>query len=85
MKLIKGKFYNEGEVVPLEHGNKDQIQLLEKAAALKDGGIMWFTSDFHCLCGHVLQPKPESVFKCLCGQRYKATTDEDEIPIIKFS
>jgi hypothetical protein len=38
MTLKDGKFWQDGKVVPLEHGNKDQINLIEKVNVLRTEG-----------------------------------------------
>jgi hypothetical protein len=48
----QGKFYNNlQQIVPLEHGNKEQIEILKKVEALR-AGIWIGRRDFDCLCGH---------------------------------
>jgi hypothetical protein len=92
MNLIKGKFYLDGKAVPLEFGNKDQIQLLEKAAALNGGGVALMivripegiSTYFHCLCGEHHAPELNKKFKCKCGLSYKCF-DTHFIPAVKFS
>jgi len=50
MTLRNGKFYDsDGNVVPLEHGNWDQVNLLERRKSLIDGACA--LSDFTCMCG----------------------------------
>lgn len=50
MTLRNGKFYDSaGNVVPLEHGNWEQINLLERYNALLDG--ICALHDVRCLCG----------------------------------
>lgn len=71
-----GKFYdNLGNAVPLEHGNKEQIKILENIESLKDGVIFDFTSHHHkldkeftCLCGYSWHPQFEDQKIITCGQ-----------------
>lgn len=60
MTFKNGSFYLNGEKVPLEFGNKDQLALMNKAEALKEGALAYvdFSSDdddtaleYTCLCG----------------------------------
>jgi len=67
MTLKHGKFYDGDVKVPIEHGNKDQILLLEKVNALMttgcllrgfddedlDGEIQTVTYKYMCVCGHM--------------------------------
>ena len=67
MILKDGKFWDDkGNVVPIEHGNKEQIKLLERVQNLRtdgellrgfedediDGEIEKVSYRFTCLCGH---------------------------------
>lgn len=92
MKLRNGKFYDDaGNVVPLEHGNKEQRALLDLADALNgDGVALQIVSNedqiatfFQCLCGQVHSPNLNTAFKCACGVRYKCF-DTPTIPAVKF-
>ena len=78
------KFYDEnGEVVPLEFGNKQQLALIEKAKALETG--IFSIGQFLCLCGELTKGvfRDEHVFACPgCQQKYQYFFD-DEIPCIK--
>lgn len=71
MTLIGGKFYKDGQVVPPEFGNKEQIQLIQeheqKIEALNGDG--WeveiemeyvYVSTFKCICGTSLTIREES-------------------------
>lgn len=92
MTLIKGKFYQDGKCVPIEFGNKEQIQLLEKAEALNGDGVVLaivelpggISTYFHCLCGENHQPDIGQKFTCKCGLKYKCH-DQYFLPVIKLS
>jgi hypothetical protein len=92
MTLVKGKFYKDGKVSPLEFGNKDQIQLLEKAAALNGDGVAiaivslpnGISTYFHCLCGKHHAPEVNKKFTCECGLKYRCF-DTYFVPAVKFS
>ncbi len=93
MTLRNGKFYDsDGNVVPLEHGNKEQFKLFEKFEALKDGIIV--IEKYTCLCGSVT-PFPYSQLdeegsydvdrKCPgCGIKYRFYLHDDEVPCVKM-
>lgn len=52
MTLKHGKFYNGiGEVVPLEFGNQQQIDILNRIKALKEGVLFMDWRRFNCICG----------------------------------
>lgn len=72
MKLVNGKFFNDdGVQVPLEFGNNDQIQLLEKVKFFKDGVMPHFTFNdsndkiiglhLFCVCGGIVEIMDESM------------------------
>lgn len=93
MTLRNGKFYDaDGQMVPLEFGNKEQIQLLNLASALNGDGVcldMLGTVEacqfnFRCLCGHVHIPVINSKFTCKCGLKYKCF-DTYYLPAVKFA
>jgi hypothetical protein len=51
MTLRDGKFYNsDGQVVPLEFGNWEQISLLNARKSLIEGAFM--VGSVQCLCGY---------------------------------
>lgn len=76
MILKNGKFYNsDGQVMPLEFGNKEQIDILKKEQNRVDcftGDGLPITIDiderviydfqirFHCICGHPMYRDYES-------------------------
>lgn len=74
MKLKNGKFYDDaGNVVPLEHGNKEQIAILEKhrkrmEAFEGDGLDLTIT----------IATKASVSFACVCGEAYLNMDNEDE-------
>lgn len=93
-----GKFYRGSEIVPLEFGNIGQINLIERAKALREGIIFPFIfsrnrnetpkneGKMSCLCGHnfKLTFEPDNIFICMkCAQGYKMYYYQDEIPCIK--
>jgi hypothetical protein len=39
MTLINGKFYVNGKEVPVEIGNKEQIELIKKAEYMREHGV----------------------------------------------
>jgi hypothetical protein len=60
MTYKNGSFYRSGEKVPIEFGNKDQLALMRKAEALKDGVIAFLDESgdddstiirYTCMCG----------------------------------
>lgn len=71
MTLKEGKFYKDGERYPIEFGNKDQLQLLDKVQALMhdgcllrgntdedlDGEIEEVEYKYICVCGHITKKK----------------------------
>jgi hypothetical protein len=61
LSLKHGKFYDAiGNVVPLAHGNVEQIELLNTAAALNGDGV--------CTTMVNSENQVESLFRCLCGK-----------------
>jgi hypothetical protein len=92
MTLIKGKFYLNGKAVPIEFGNKEQIQLLEKAAALNGDCVAIAivslpdgpSTYFHCLCGEIHAPILNKKFTCKCGIKYRCF-DTYFLPAVKFA
>jgi hypothetical protein len=88
MVTIKdGKFYRDGEVMPVEFGNLEQIKALEDVElhkqALKEGLMLdWdseievrYTADFKCFCGNRIDMEEESEQEerpdCLSGKTFK--------------
>lgn len=92
MTLIGGKFYKDGQNIPIEFGNKEQIQLLEKAAALNGDGVAiaivslpnGISTYFNCLCGEHHAPELNKKFTCKCGLVYRCF-DTHFVPAVKFS
>lgn len=93
MILRDGKFYNsDGRVVPLEFGNKEQLSILDKVAALKEG--IMILDAFHCLCGMSIQwpehlgEKSDDEFKDIicghCAVGYRFFIWDGEVPCIKL-
>lgn len=74
MILKQGKFYDEaGNVVPLEFGNKEQFDLLERANNLIEKGEEWYC-DFVDKPG---EPVTHWGIKCVCGGDVKFPYKED--------
>lgn len=79
LEIIKGKFYEDGKLVPTEFGNKRQIWLMEQRLnelrALEDG-------DLEADVEISTVTKVDVNFKCPCGQRVwfgeNEYDDEDE-------
>lgn len=73
MILKSGKFYDEaGNVVPLEHGNKEQIKILEKIRKRRDafeGDGLSVDPDIHT--------RVALRFKCICDEDYINIENED--------
>lgn len=77
MILRNGKFYNDaGEVVPLEFGNKEQIDLLARVEILRTEGEL-LEKDY-------IISKDESrivgvcyAWDCLCGNKVRANIHDD--------
>lgn len=99
MTLKDGKFYKDGEPYPLEFGNNDQIQLIEKVRALKDGGIsprlifdeqtmIIDTARMTCVCGSIVEIKgfeEGQIIKCTgCKFTYKVFEDDCGFPYLKI-
>jgi hypothetical protein len=72
MKLIDGKFYKDGKCVPLEFGNKEQIELIKKfddlTEAMKSDGIvlaehLWIED----IDGNYIQ----IIAPCVCGREFE--------------
>lgn len=96
MTYKQGRFYNDqGEVVPLEFGNRQQIEIINQIDGLRKGASVHMhiitKKDIICPCGGVI-PKPESVedieectTTCPCGQVYEFFSDEDYgLPCIRM-
>lgn len=86
MTIRNGKFYDsDGNVVPLEFGNKDQIYLLDRVRALQDEGeeLATFADGkrlalgINCVCGHISifcteDGEMETAKRtCTCGYKYQ--------------
>lgn len=88
MTFKQGKFYDDNKkVVPLEHGNREQIAILETISALKDGTLFMVGYPFHCLCGaiHEWQFFEGKRLKCSeCFQRYEFFLYDDDVPCVKL-
>ena len=70
MKLVNGKFVNDvGEIIPTEHGNLEQIEILKKVEKLKDGIEVSYDTEeiitgeinFRCVCGVKLSVEEEDL------------------------
>lgn len=97
MTFKQGKFYNDaGQVVPLEFGNKEQLQMIENVKALHDGVmlgsvLLGMAHAFKCPCGARLEFKYEDgkTIKCPdCFNKYKLFEWTDgmllDLPCIKL-
>jgi len=59
LRIKQGKFYDEKwNLVPIEHGNKDQIKLIDKVKEFQNPGIEPIAVETTQVSG---------CFKCLCG------------------
>lgn len=72
--LKNGSFYRDGEKVPLEFGNKEQIRLMQEQmqviTALKEGLVL--EPDIE----EITTYSAEVRFKCICGTRVSKTLEE---------
>lgn len=87
MTYKHGKFFNAaGSPVPLEFGNKEQLKIIAKAEALREG-VMFLTGyPFTCLCGFKWSPVFEEGMRIKCDgckQWYEFCLYHDEVPCIK--
>lgn len=74
MILKSGKFYDEaGNVVPLEHGNKEQIAILEKHRRRREA----FEGDGLDLTINIETVASVS-FPCVCGEWYMGESGEGD-------
>jgi len=87
LTLKQGKFYDQdGNNVPLEFGNKEQIKLLERVQDLRTEGRLlrgWYDKDIDGEIEHVSYS-----FQCICGKRteLKFTYEENnELETHKFT
>jgi len=85
--IQNGKFYKDGQVMPAEFGNIEQIKALEEVElhkqALKEGLMLdWreeiqvtYTSEFKCYCGKQIFIEAESAEEnepiVMAGKTYK--------------
>jgi predicted SprT family Zn-dependent metalloprotease len=72
MIIKNGKFFKEGIEVPLEHGNKEQIKLLERVNGLLSDGDHPNIREIR---------KIEVMYRCLCGAIFEISDlelEEDE-------
>lgn len=88
MTFNKGKFYNgNNEVVALEFGNEQQIAILNRIEALKEGIVHSAYSRFVCPCGaQYYRPFDEGhTFECdACGFKYQFFVYDANVPCIKL-
>ena len=74
LRIINGKFFKDGIEVPVEIGNKEQIQLVKKLQSQKqllenEGYLVNLeiektfqaTISFHCLCGEFIKKSLDQV------------------------
>lgn len=64
LTLKKGKFYQDGQLVPLEFGNKEQIELMEKENRI-ECAFLDKKNHVNVEIGKVFTANAE--FKCSCG------------------
>jgi|SRR6185369_9916839 len=95
MILKNGKFYDStGQVVPLEFGNWEQIQLLERRKGLQEDGE-FCVSEFTCLCGTPIErdmdKKKERKHCVVCGEEFefywhieKSTFFQTPVPAVRM-
>jgi hypothetical protein len=70
MTVKNGKFFKGKNEVPIEHGNKEQIQLLKRVEEMRDG----FDPEIS------IKKKIIMEFQCVCGSRneFDSFTELDE-------
>lgn len=70
MTVKKGKFFKDEKEVPIEHGNKEQIELLKRIQEMQDG----FDPEITIVKKIIMQ------FKCVCGadNEFDSFTEIDE-------
>jgi hypothetical protein len=73
MTLKNGKFWKNGSIVHIEHGNKEQIYLLDKVSKLMDVGILARVYD-----GYIDDQNTSVSFKCVCGTDYRKEFTSNE-------
>lgn len=74
MVLKNGKFYDaDGNVVPLEHGNKEQFAILERHRKRREA----FERDGFDLTVNI-ETKASVAFPCVCGEYYIGMDNEDD-------
>lgn len=75
MTIKNGKFFKDGVQVPIEHGNKEQIKILNKIREMSEDG---FTPDIR------VRKIISMGFRCICGSGNDfddfTVMDEDDIP-----
>ncbi len=77
MVLKGGKFYDsDGNVVPLEHGNKEQIDLLTRAEVLRREGE-FLEKDFTVSRDETRITGVCYAWDCLCGEKVRARIHDD--------
>lgn len=86
MTFKQGKFYVNGEIVPLQFGNSEQIKIIEAVKTIKNEGFFYAGSEFECFCGlsHHKPFNEGEQFKCECGAVYKFYYWNEEIPTLKM-
>lgn len=93
MTYKQGKFYdNLGNPVRLEHGNKEQIEIINRVHALRSGVLYPQLGAFTCHCGCSYKPvfEDRKIFKCPeCNQKYEMYKETDtygfiEMPCIRI-
>ena len=79
MTLKNGKFYQDGQPIPLEFGNMEQIALMDYAKSLQEEGVLpelIYDPTDKFICGISIQ--------CPCGETIKVECEtEDEMEVIE--
>ncbi len=85
-RVREGKFYDGDKIVPLEFGNKAQIDMLAWLKSIKEHGRVYFEPRFKCCCGAIHEKKftHNKTFKCDCGAKYRFFVYDDDIPVIQM-
>jgi hypothetical protein len=86
MTFKQGKFYEGDQVVPLEHGNSEQIDLLTRISTLRQGIVYGPYSQIVCPCGSVKTRifDEGKIFECECGSKYEFFIFDDHVPCVKL-
>lgn len=83
----RGEFYDkDGNTVPLEFGNLEQIRIIEAIKEMKKDGRVYLYHTFRCFCGSIHEKVfvDGKEFKCECGAKYQFSTYDYDIPVLKM-